>query len=181
MTTPTRPRLTVDEFLALPEEKPYRELWDGEIVEKAPAGLKHSRVVVNVILELGLWLRAHPIAWLDTELRHHEEETGWVFLPDVSVTLASRRAEEVADPVTVMPDFVVEVTSEGDRPGRVAAKVARYQRAGVTLAWQIDPEDRSVTVYERGKDLRVLMAGDIIDGGPVLPGFEIEVAQLFRP
>ena len=31
----TRERVSLAEFLKLPESKPYLELWDGEVVEKA--------------------------------------------------------------------------------------------------------------------------------------------------
>lgn len=174
--------MSVEAFLELPEEKPYRELWDGEVVEKAMPTDFHGALVLEFGTRLKAYLSANPIAWVSTEVRHHERETGWVFLPDLYVTLRSRRPEgprEVPDPVTVMPDLVIEILSPADRPGRVTEKVARYQQAGVTVVWLVEPEDRSITVIERGALPHRLGPGETLRGEPVLPGLAIPVDDVF--
>ena len=51
----TKTRLTVDEFLALPETEPVSELIDGEVVQKVSPNLRHGVLAV----EIGALLRAH--------------------------------------------------------------------------------------------------------------------------
>jgi Uma2 family endonuclease len=83
------------------------------------------------------------------------------------------------NPVVVLPDLVVEVLSPDDRPGRVADKLMFYARAGIPLLWLIDPEEESLTVYRPGEPPEVHTPGDVIDAGPVLRGFRLELAELF--
>ena len=39
------------------------------------------------------------------------------------------------------------------------------------LVWVIDPARETVTVLQPGTDARVLIAGDTLDGGTLLPNF----------
>ena len=47
------------------------------------------------------------------------------------------------------------------------------------LAWVVDPEIRTVTVYRRD-GVTVLRAGDVLDGEDVLPGFVLPLPELWR-
>ena len=51
-------------------------------------------------------------------------------------------------------------------------------RAIGSVSWVIDPEKRSVAVYTAA-GAEVLDAGDTLDGGDVVPGFSLPVADLF--
>ncbi len=182
MATPTKPRVSLEQFLAMEETKPYREYMDGEVIEKAMPNRPHGALVAELIIQLGIYLRLYDVAWLTTELRHLDTEGDWVFLPDVSVTLKSRQPAPPADTpgaIEVMPDFAIEVLSPDDRPGRTAQRIAYYMRAGVTLLWVIDPEDESVTVWERGAEPRAAHAPDMLEATAVLPGFAVDLEQLF--
>lgn len=178
-----RARVSLEEFLSLPESKPYLELWDGDVVEKAMPNFSHSQLVGELLFELKLHLRQNAVAWADTELRHLDPDTDWVFLPDVSVTLKSRRplaASKAIGPITILPDFAIEVLSPEDRPGRLAQRIAAYMNAGLTLLWVIDPDDEQVTIWERGAEPRVANNGEL-DASPVLPDFSVNLAALFSP
>jgi Uma2 family endonuclease len=45
--------------------------------------------------------------------------------------------------------------------------------------WYIDPRTRRVRVYTSPDDVIELSEKDTLDGGDVLPGFSVPVAQLF--
>jgi hypothetical protein len=47
------------------------------------------------------------------------------------------------------------------------------------MVWLIYPEKRIVEVYEADKDLDLLVAGDILSGGAVLPDFTLALDTLF--
>jgi Uma2 family endonuclease len=47
------------------------------------------------------------------------------------------------------------------------------------LVWVVDPAARTVTVYVPGdEDERVLRDDDTLDGGDLLPGFSVPVAEI---
>lgn len=177
----TRTRSSLDEFLSLEETKPYLEFIDGEVVAKAMPNKVHSQLVTRLIVALGKHIEANGAsASLDTELRHLFRDTGWVFLPDISVTMKQRlRRQPATDPVEVMPDFAIEVLSPDDRSGVVMRRVAHYMQSGVRLLWLIDPDEEQVTVWQPGESPQVVTPPATLSADAVLPGFEIDTARLF--
>jgi Uma2 family endonuclease len=77
------------------------------------------------------------------------------------------------------PDLAVEVLSPSDRTTEVLVKVQMYQESGVPLVWVVDPDLETVTVIARDKPTVILTGNDDIDGGEVLPGFSVAVAEIF--
>jgi Uma2 family endonuclease len=57
----TTTKLTVEEFLALPETKPGSELVDGEVVRKAEPNVAHMMTQQSISVAVGAFLRQHPI------------------------------------------------------------------------------------------------------------------------
>jgi Uma2 family endonuclease len=82
----------------------------------------------------------------------------------------------------VAPDLVVEVISPDDRAGGVNQKVQEWLEAGVRLVWLIDPEARTVFAYHRDRPATadIVREADTLTGDPVLPGFAVPAADLFR-
>lgn len=178
----TKTRVSLDEFLRLEETKPYLELIDGEVVQKSMPTPSHGTVVAEVLGDLMVYLRTSGEGRVVTEVRHADRPEEWVFLPDISVTLESRRKApaSVVGPVEIMPDFAIEVLSPDDQPGRVSQKIAHYMRSGVRLLWVIDPETERVTVWQPGEPPRVAAAGDFLTAEPVLKAFSLDLARLFE-
>ena len=173
--------MTLDEFLALPEDKPYREFVRGEVIEKPMPGPLHSRAVTRVIRQLGGHDGMDAVAELGTELRHAERgDEDRVYLPDVSVTLRSRYpSKQMRGPIEVHPDIAIEVLSPDDRASVVLDKVDFYLRAGVALVWVIDPEARPLTEFRPGQAQQLFRPPDRVAADVVLPGFALDLATLF--
>jgi Uma2 family endonuclease len=92
--------------------------------------------------------------------------------------MANRRRPD--EPIPQMaPDLVVEVLSPSNTPAEMARKRGEYFRSGVRLLWEIDPRTRTVRVYTSETAVGELSAADTLDGGAVLPGFTLPLAQLF--
>jgi Uma2 family endonuclease len=102
-------------------------------------------------------------------------------VPDIAFVRAERapRGEARRHFPRLAPDLVVEVLSPSDRASEVVAKLELYQEAGVSLLWLVDPEKETVTVIAAGRPAAVLKSDDTLDGGDVLPGFTIPVAEIF--
>ena len=175
-------RVTLDQFLAVPESKPYRELMDGEICEKPMPNAAHSLLVSRLIYLLMVYKDRNDTFHVMPELRHADIEHAWVFLPDISVILKARLpgpASAHGNPVEIMPDLAIEVLSPEDRPGRIARKITYYRRAGVSLLWIVDPETETITVWERGGEPFEAAPDAPLAASPILPEFALDVAALF--
>lgn len=48
------------------------------------------------------------------------------------------------------------------------------------LLWMVDHRTRTITVFRTALDATVYAADQIIDGGRVLPGWLVNIAELFR-
>jgi Uma2 family endonuclease len=80
---------------------------------------------------------------------------------------------------TAVPSLCVEVVSPTDRSEEVREKVEEYHRAGIRLVWVVYPRQQLVDVYEAPNSFRFLRRSDELDGGSVLPGFRLRLADLF--
>ena len=66
------------------------------------------------------------------------------------------------------------VTAEMD------ARIAHFFKTGVQLVWVVHPQSKQVCVYRSTKDCKILEIGDVLDGGKVLPGYSLPLAELFN-
>jgi Uma2 family endonuclease len=101
--------------------------------------------------------------------------------PDVSFVAAGRLPTEPAgnDWFTLAPDFVVEVLSPDERHGDLLQKLDDYLGAGTPLAWVVDPRRFGVEVHLPDRSTRWVPAGEVLDGGLVLPDFRLAVDAIF--
>jgi len=176
-------RVSLEEFLAMPETKPHRELIDGVVIRKSAANDNHGALVAELIAELTIYLRRTREAVVRTEVRHLGRAEGRVYLPDVSVTVRGRAATDrgvrARGPIEVTPDFAIEVLSPDDPAGRVLERADFYMRSGVRLLWVVDPDTEAVTVYRPGAPQELHRVPASLDASPVLSEFRLDLASLF--
>jgi Uma2 family endonuclease len=79
----------------------------------------------------------------------------------------------------VAPDLAIEVLSKGNTPGEMRRKLRDYFQAGVRLVWYLDPKARTMEVYTSPEQCTVVGENDVLDGGDVLPGFQLPLKELF--
>jgi len=78
----------------------------------------------------------------------------------------------------VAPDLAIEILSPGNTAKEIATKIVNYMAAG-TVLWLVDLETETIDVWIPGQFMKRPQIGDILDGGDVLPGFTLPVAELF--
>lgn len=174
-------KLSLEEFLALPDTKPGSEYINGEVVQKPMPDTDHAIVQRLLSFVFTLFLRAHPIADGGPEWRCIFGPTGkeWGRLPDFALVLQERlRGVRGDEPFRGAPDFAVEIMSPDDRMSDVLDKVRFYLEHGVRLVWVIDPRTRTVLVWSSWGSPRLLTEEDTLDGGDVLPGFSSPVRDI---
>ena len=179
----TTQTMTIDEFAAIDEPGRF-DLIQGEVLRMPPAGGAHGamafelgRIVGNFVVErqLGQVYAAETGFIIDLDNRT-------VLAPDVAFVAADRvpPMEEQRGFVPVLPDLAVEIVSPSDRMVNVNAKVGEYLDAGVRLVWVVEPTRKTVTAYHADRSARLLIVGDTLDAGDVLPGFSLPLTELFR-
>jgi len=152
------------------------ELVRGELVMMMPPGGRHGQLGGRIAYELTAFAEASGAGTVLVETESRNPDT--VRAPDVAFVRAGRAIGDGF--LEGAPDLAVELVSPSDRPGYVAEKVAEWLEAGAGAVWVVDPRSRTVVVREGVRGPRVLGESDTLDGGVVLPGFELRWARLFE-
>lgn len=170
--------MTLEEWAALPEDEPG-ELVDGQLVEEEEAGYVHAIVVA--------WLAHLFLTWLGEEGFVGGSDAKFGVKPrrgrkpDLTVYLPKGRVPPRRGLITVPPDIAVEVITPTPRDARRdrVEKPDEYAEFGVRFYWLVDPELRTVEVYELGADGRYTRALAASDGVMTrVPGCEGLVVNL---
>jgi Uma2 family endonuclease len=165
-------RMTEEEFLSLPEEKPYLEYIDGVVLQKPMANADHAELVGELVFQFGLYKRTHGG-------RHGpESRTRLGDVPGYRVPDASYWAPGKTSGNDSIPTLAVEVRSPGQAMWELREKCRRFRRAGVDACWLIDPASRTVEVFEGSRDGDPLDSSATLDAR-ALPGFSLPLAELF--
>ncbi len=179
----TRALVTADELLRMPDDGRRCELIEGELIEMAPAGLRHGEVTATIALLIGRHVRRNDLGsvFVADPGFFLQRDPDTVRAPDVAFIAKKRLSPEGAPAgfSDTIPDLVVEVVSPNDRAGQVQEKIEQWIEHGVKLVWLVYPECRSITVYRSLSDVRVLHEADQLTGEPVLPEFSCPVAEIF--
>jgi Uma2 family endonuclease len=143
---PDRGRLTVDDWLALPETADRYELYDGMLVMAPPPGGAHQAAATFITHALTTFAFARGgLALTSTTGVKLSAIRG--FEPD-ALYLSPTRMDRFTDAgIEGAPDIVVEVLSPSTRTYDLATKLPAYLAAGVREVWIVDLEDRSVAVH----------------------------------
>ncbi len=168
--------LTEEEYLHNSEYE-HCEYIDGQAVELNIRTKRHSKIQAACTSALVAFLSKHGGGEAFVELHCKLAIDGQVRyrLPDVAVILGDQDFIYYKG----APDFVIEVRSPEDRIADQKRKIDDYLANGCRLAWLIIPEDRSVLVHAADAPMRVVLEGAVLDLNPLLPGFELEVAEIF--
>jgi Uma2 family endonuclease len=180
----TMPRLiTADEVATWPEEKRRGELLKGVWVPMTMAGWRHGEIVARIVHELFKYLDENPcgkVACNDPGTKL-ESDPDLLRAPDIGFIAAEHISPEGLPDQWWQggPDLTVDVVSPSQGVSELIDKAQEFLRAGTRVAWVVDPSRRCILVCTLPDHVTVLHEADILDGGDVLPGFTVPVAQVF--
>ena len=174
---------TVDDVVRLNnhEDRLY-ELVDGILVEKT-VGFEESRIATKIGRLLGNFVDPQNLGVVAGADGTIKLGINLVRIPDVSFISWERLpgGEVPDDPIPLLvPDLTVEVISRNNTRKEMEEKLKEYFEKGVRLVWYVRPKAREVDVYTAPDHFTRLTASMILDGGEVLPGFSVAVAELFK-
>jgi Uma2 family endonuclease len=176
-----RQRMTLDEFLKLPEEEPSLELFDGQIVQKSVGDLPRSATLGEVCTQLHEFARPRRLGRVFLSLRTSYAGTSTV--PDIVYFVSERiprdASGELLSDIFIAPDIAVEIVSPEQSVTDLLVRCLWYVANGVRIALLIDPGRRSVILFRPGAEPIALRETGSLDLGDVIPGFVLDVADLF--
>ncbi len=163
------------------EDRLY-ELIDGVLVEKT-MGIMESALAKRLGRFVSAFVDPHDLGFVagaDGTLRLMP---GLVRIPDMSFVSWEQLPTKFypTEPIPdLAPYLAAEVLSKSNTKDEMDLKLRDYFVNGVRLVWIVDPDRRMVRVYTAPDEMRKLTEADTLDGGDVLPGFSLPLAELFR-
>lgn len=176
----TKNKLTLDQFLALPEEKPALEFVDGEVIQKPLPDFFHS-TIQGVIIELlspQLLTRGFYIL---PEWRNTFTVAARSYVPDLGI-IDTRRVPvdasgDFLNDAHLVPDVAIEILSPGQSAGPLLNKLSFYLSNGAQLGILIDARQKLVTVVRQGEEPATAVGTVSLD--PAVPGVNLDLAAMF--
>ena len=175
--------MTADELLALPRGEFRYELVNGELKKMSPAGQKHGRITVRLTEPLAKHVRDNQLGQV------YAAETGFKLRSNPDTVRAADIAFVQRERLEVLgetesywpgaPDLAVEVNSPSDTVREAEKKVIEWLEFGSRLVWVVSSKLHTVTVYRSLTDIVSLTENDTLNGGDVVPGFQISIAEIF--
>lgn len=182
MTTETK-LVTAEQLLDMPDDGYRYELVRGKLIKMAPAGAEHGGIAAVVLGSLHNQVRANGLG------KVYAAETGFLIgtdpdhvrAPDVAFVRQDRidAAGEVLSYFPGAPDLAVEVISPNDRCTDVEEKVADWLAAGTDMVVLVNPRNHTVTLRQPDWPPVILTEQDTLDGGKVVPGWQMLVGEIF--
>jgi Uma2 family endonuclease len=176
----TKILLTAEEFDNYPFEEDKRyELDQGELIEMTRPAYKHNRVLMNLTMAVGLYLRDRPVGESLLSENLYALSSLTRRSPDLAIILGDRRAElENAKVIPIIPEIAAEVLSPSETPRMIHRKMKQYFAAGVKEIWLIDPESKEVEIWT-ALQLTQELSGVAAITSPLLAGFALKLDELF--
>jgi Uma2 family endonuclease len=156
----------------------------GEIVIVPPAGWESSYASGEAFGQLREWAKRDGRGKAFESSAEFILPTSAALSPDASwvsnarISRVPKEQRQKFPPVS--PEFVIEVMSPSDRLRDAKMKMEEWMRAGVELAWLIQPDKKIIYLYRAGQQEPEKRAGilKIAGEGPVA-GFELDLADIW--
>ena len=161
------------------------ELINGELFEMTPANLLHSWLASEISGFIRDFVRPRHLGYTLVEGGFTPEgDRNTLLAPDVAFVGSSRLSVPFPQVfVGFMPDLAVEIVSPSNSIAGLRNKAAIYLRNGSSIVWIVIPDREGVEVCRLTEDGTIEhkfigIEGKLL-GDDVLPGFELELRQLF--
>jgi Uma2 family endonuclease len=182
ITPPAPGMATEEDAIELTERKIHLcELVDGILVEKA-MGSFESMIAVELAALIRNFVKSRKLGTVLGADGMLKLGPGLIRIPDVaflSKTKFPSGRSPRASAWSLAPDLAVEVLSDSNTAEEMREKLHDYFTAGTRLVWYVDPQLRQVDVFVSPESKRIVKQDQLLDGGDVLPGLEINLRELF--
>ena len=175
--------MTSDELLALPRCEFRYELVNGELKKTSPAGQKHGRITIRLSAPLAKYVRDSQLGEVYAAGTGFKLKSNPDTVRAADISFVQRKKLEISGETESFwsgaPDLAVEVNSPSDIVFEVEKKVMEWLEFGSRMVWVVGSKLHTVTLYRSLTDILVLTEKDTLDGGDVVPGFQIRISEIF--
>lgn len=149
---------TIEDIYALPEDV-HAELIDGQIFYHAAPSTEHQEVVIELATVIRNYIKQNdgnckvypaPFAVFLQDDKHYVE-------PDISVICDKDKIDNKG--CHGAPDWIIEVVSQDTMHHDTIRKLKLYFNVGVREYWIVDPDDKTVIVYNFEKETKISFHG----------------------
>jgi Uma2 family endonuclease len=155
----------------------------GELIIMAPTGSDTGYRNQDMSGQLWLWNRQTKLGVVFDSSSgfklpndaDRSPDASWVKLERWQ-TLTPKEREGFAP---LCPDFVVELRSKSDNMEPLREKMREYMANGAILGWLIDRKNQKVEIYRQNQDVEILDNPRTLSGGDVLPGFVLDLTDVW--
>ena len=174
-------KLTLEEFLALPDGDVYYEFVDGEAIPKVSPKYFHSTLQFALCRLIGVWCKSRGRVLPEWAILLKRLGKDWAPVPDLTYISYERLPKNWRrnEACPAIPELVIEIISPDQSMKEFEEKAKDYLAAGVPRVWVVDPElilirsffpDGSSQVYTDNMP--------IVD--ELLPGLELTTRRIFE-
>lgn len=170
------------EFCLLNKNYRIERLANGNILVMPPTHTATGGKNASIFGEIFIWNKASQLG------KMFDSSTGFTLpnqairAPDVSWIEKSRwdalPQSERDDFAAICPDFVVELRSNSDNLLALREKMEEYIANGCRLAWLVDTYQKQTMVYSPDGSVLVVPFAQVLDGGTVMPGLQLTMAEV---
>lgn len=183
MVTKPKARLTVQDYLNIPDEDENRyELIDGELYMAPAPSWEHQESIINLASMLRNFVRENELGRIvasPVDVYLSDED---VFQPDIVFVSVERLDIIHSSGVHGAPDLVIEMLSPSTEQRDLTIKRERYAMFGVKEYWLAAPLTKTITVL-RLRDGKFERVGVFGEGAtietPMLTGLQVDVSDVF--
>ena len=177
--------ISVEQFeriVAQPENADKLFEYIGGVVYEVPSNPYVSKIAGLILTFINLYLFEHDLGHATGEAGGYIV-SGDRYAPDVAFISYEKQPELARSGYNPNPpDLAIEVLSSESRAeeDRITVKLSNYLAAG-TVVWIVRVEDETIEVHRPGQRVQIVRKAQSIDGGDILPGFDLPLSQIFRP
>jgi Uma2 family endonuclease len=178
-------RVTDEELLELSERNPgyqFERTAKGELIVTPTSGRSAHRET-ELGRQLGNWAQQNRRGVVFSPTAGFKLPDGSFFLPDAAWVRRDRwdalDPEQQDEILSICPDAAFEIRAKTSRPADLQDKMRAYLANGAQIAILIDPYERTVEVYQPGREPETHRDPTTVTLDPGLPGFVLDLEPIF--
>lgn len=159
----------------------YRvELIGEKLILRELSSYESSEVACRLAACLGSWIESTRLGRITCFSTFILTDSN-IRTADVSFVRAERLRRAPRSFAELAPDLMVEVKSPSDSVEQLELKINNFLQQGTQIGILINPDDRTVRIFQIGQDVITLRDGDDLIIPELLPGWSFAVSELWSP